>query len=96
VRDLALLQKLLFCNLTGLRATANFENCSVFWVVASYVVINTEVLFETAVCAHMVEGQTIPYTGVPPYPLIQYPRLQLSAVYRSQKKVLKIKEINGS
>jgi hypothetical protein len=34
-------------------------------------------------------------TVMPPYPLIQYPHFQLSAVYRGLKKNLKIKEING-
>jgi hypothetical protein len=34
-------------------------------------------------------------TVVPPYPLIQYPRFQLSTVYRGPKR-MKIKEINGS
>jgi hypothetical protein len=33
---------------------------------------------------------------MPPYPLIQYPWFQLSVVYQSKKKNLKIKEINGS
>jgi hypothetical protein len=27
------------------------------------------------------------YTGVPPYPLIQYPWFQLSAVHRGQNKI---------
>jgi hypothetical protein len=27
------------------------------------------------------------YTGVPPYPLIQYPHLQLSAVHHSPKRI---------
>ena len=35
-------------------------------------------------------------TGGPPYPRIQYPRFQLSAVYCGLKKIWKIKEINGS
>jgi hypothetical protein len=35
-------------------------------------------------------------TVVPPYPRIQYPRFQLSALYRDTKKNRKIKEINGS
>jgi len=36
------------------------------------------------------------YTGGPPYPRIQYPQFQLSAVYRGPKIFFwKIKEING-
>ena len=36
------------------------------------------------------------YTDGPPYPRIQYPRFQLSAVGRGPKKIWKITEINGS
>jgi hypothetical protein len=32
------------------------------------------------------------YTGVPPYPMIQYLRFQLSKVYRSPGKILKLKK----
>jgi hypothetical protein len=41
-------------------------------------------------------GEHFEYTGEPPYPRIQYPRFQLSAVGRGPKKLWKIKEINGS
>jgi hypothetical protein len=34
-------------------------------------------------------------TGVPPYPVIQYPQFQLSAVHRGPTKKWNIKEING-
>jgi hypothetical protein len=40
--------------------------------------------------------QCVSYTVVPPYPLIQYPWFQLSAVYQGLKKNWKLKEINGS
>jgi hypothetical protein len=32
------------------------------------------------------------YTGVPPYPLIQYPRFQLSVVHHSPEKIGKLKK----
>jgi hypothetical protein len=40
---------------------------------------------------HVYEGSI----GVPPYPLIQYPRFQLSAVQRGPGKNWKIKEIDS-
>jgi hypothetical protein len=43
-----------------------------------------------------LHGMNIRNTVVPPYPLIQYPRFQLSAVYRGPKKKWKIKEKSGS